>query len=206
MCFESSLSANIYRRLMTKRNIFCLDLRTVFVSACLHTYICLCVVYLHVHVCIFAYPLNLFYLILCIGTFPYVSTSFLLCLSVPLSTSFWLCLSIPLSTSFWLCLSIPLPASLSLRIYIFALFKSVCLTLSKNIYNVCVSVYLGRCMSILMSTNLEVVYLTFERLWKLPRETFAPVWSLIKLFMLTNLVLEIKAKGSIQKYSKSVTP
>ena len=41
-----------------------------------------------------------------------------------------------------------------------------------------------------MSVNLQVVHLTFGRLWNLARETFATVWSLSKLFMLKNLVIK----------------
>ena len=36
----------------------------------------------------------------------------------------------------------------------------------------------------------QVVYLTFERLWNSARETFVPVWSLSKLFILRNLVIK----------------
>ena len=35
---------------------------------------------------------------------------------------------------------------------------------------------------------LQGVHWTLERLWNLARETFAPVWSLSKVFMLRNLV------------------
>ena len=38
--------------------------------------------------------------------------------------------------------------------------------------------------------DLQVVHLTFERIWNLARETFAPVWSLSELFLLTNLVIK----------------
>ena len=37
---------------------------------------------------------------------------------------------------------------------------------------------------------IQVVYMTSKRLWKLARETFAPVWSLSKLFTLTDLVIK----------------
>ena len=37
---------------------------------------------------------------------------------------------------------------------------------------------------------IQVVYLTFERLWNFARETFAPVWFLSKVFMLKNLILK----------------
>ena len=39
-------------------------------------------------------------------------------------------------------------------------------------------------------SKLQFVYLTFERLSDLTRETFAPVWSLSELFTLTNLVMK----------------
>ena len=41
---------------------------------------------------------------------------------------------------------------------------------------------------------LQVVYFTFERLWNLTRETFAPVWSLRKLFSWKNFVLKSSQK------------
>ena len=47
--------------------------------------------------------------------------------------------------------------------------------------------------------QLQGVYLTFERLWNLTRETFAPVWSLSKVFMLRNLVWEFFTKNLIWK-------
>ena len=37
---------------------------------------------------------------------------------------------------------------------------------------------------------IQIVYLTFERLWNLARETSAPVWSLSKVFMSKNLVIK----------------
>ena len=49
---------------------------------------------------------------------------------------------------------------------------------------------LGTSMMDRASLHLQVLYLTFEWLWKLARETFAPVWSLSKVFMSTNLVIE----------------
>ena len=42
--------------------------------------------------------------------------------------------------------------------------------------------------------KIQVLYLTFERLWHVVRETFAPVWSLSKLFMLRNLVIKSSQK------------
>ena len=41
-----------------------------------------------------------------------------------------------------------------------------------------------------MNGQTQAVSLTFERLWNLARETFAPVWSLSKIFMLKNLVIK----------------
>ena len=46
--------------------------------------------------------------------------------------------------------------------------------------------------------NVQVVYLTFERLWNFARETFAPVWSLSKLFILTNLITKSLQKIRFQ--------
>ena len=40
------------------------------------------------------------------------------------------------------------------------------------------------------SVELQVVYSTLERLWNLVKETFAPVWSLSTLFILTNSVIK----------------
>ena len=37
---------------------------------------------------------------------------------------------------------------------------------------------------------IRVVYLTFEWLWSLARDTFAPVWSMSEDFLLTNLVIK----------------
>ena len=51
-------------------------------------------------------------------------------------------------------------------------------------------------------TTIQVVYLTFKRLWNLARETFAPVWSLSKLFIPKNLIIKSLKKiwsGNIQK-------
>ena len=42
--------------------------------------------------------------------------------------------------------------------------------------------------------NLQVVYLTFERLWNLARESFAPVWSLSQLFISRNVVIKSQQK------------
>ena len=53
---------------------------------------------------------------------------------------------------------------------------------------------------------IQVVYLTFEWLWNLAREIFAPVWSLSKIFISTKLVIKITEKDSIRKFPKSATP
>ena len=50
------------------------------------------------------------------------------------------------------------------------------------------------------------VYSAFERLWNLARETFAPVWSLSKLFLSKNLVIKSLQKDLIWKYPKTATP
>ena len=52
---------------------------------------------------------------------------------------------------------------------------------------------------------LQGVYLTYERLWNLARETFAPVWCLSKVFYINKFNCKITAKDSIRKYSKSAT-
>ena len=37
---------------------------------------------------------------------------------------------------------------------------------------------------------VQGIYLTFEQLWNLAGEPFAPVWSLSKVFILTNLFIK----------------
>ena len=53
---------------------------------------------------------------------------------------------------------------------------------------------------------MQVVYLTFERLWNFARETFAPVWSLSKDFIWKNLSIKSLLKDLIWKYSETATP
>ena len=48
-------------------------------------------------------------------------------------------------------------------------------------------------------TGIEIVYLTFERIWNLARESFAPVWSLSKLFFIKKFSYKITAKDPIPK-------
>ena len=55
------------------------------------------------------------------------------------------------------------------------------------------------------STAVQVVYLTFERLWNLVRETFAPFWYLSKIFIFTNLVIN-QGKGFDSKIFKIGDP
>ena len=43
---------------------------------------------------------------------------------------------------------------------------------------------------IFISPHRQVAYLKFKRLWNFARETFAPVWSLIKPFMWKNLIIK----------------
>ena len=45
---------------------------------------------------------------------------------------------------------------------------------------------------------IQVVYSTFERLWNLARETFAPVWSLSQVFPLKNSVIKSLQKTQFE--------
>ena len=55
-------------------------------------------------------------------------------------------------------------------------------------------------------SSVQVVYLTFEWLGNLTRKTFAPKWSLNKIFKLINLVIKSFTKDLIWKYSETATP
>ena len=46
--------------------------------------------------------------------------------------------------------------------------------------------------------GVQVIYLTFARLLNLARVTFAPIWSLSKLFILKNLVIKSLQKIPFQ--------
>ena len=48
-------------------------------------------------------------------------------------------------------------------------------------------------------SRTQVVYLTFDRLWNLARETLAPVWSLSKFFYINNFYYKITTKDLILK-------
>ena len=63
-----------------------------------------------------------------------------------------------------------------------------------------------RCVFLfIIKNNLQVVYLTFERLWNLPRETFAPLWSLSQVFM-TKILLWNHYKRSDLKILRNGDP
>ena len=53
--------------------------------------------------------------------------------------------------------------------------------------------------------EVQVVYLTFERLWNLARETFAPIWILSKVIYIQKFSCKIITKDLIWKYSETAT-